>query len=78
MLEKHAATASSLKISILPESSRDPHDAVSGLLGGSRGVPVLVPVRASPVPSVVRGEFCCKILFSSHGAKCLATLAGVA
>ena len=32
MLEKHAATASSLKISILPESSRDPHDAVSGLL----------------------------------------------
>ena len=23
-------------------------------LGGSRGVPVLVPVRASPVPSVVR------------------------
>ena len=25
-------------------------------LGGSRGVPVLVPVRASPVPSVVRGS----------------------
>ena len=31
-------------------------------LGGSSGVPVLVPVRASPVPSVVR-EFCAKILF---------------
>ena len=29
------------------------------------GVPVLVPVRASPVPSVVAcaREFCCKILF---------------
>jgi len=36
-------------------------------VGGSRGVPVLVPVRASPVPSVVRGSsvvkfLCCKIL----------------
>ena len=30
-------------------------------LGGSRGLPVLVPARASPVPSVVR-EFCCKKL----------------
>ena len=29
-------------------------------LGGSRGVPVLVPVRASPVPSVVRGSFVVK------------------
>ncbi|EOD38782.1 hypothetical protein EMIHUDRAFT_224195 [Emiliania huxleyi CCMP1516] len=29
--------------------------ALAGVgLGGSRGVPVLVPVRASPVPSVVR------------------------
>ena len=26
-------------------------------LGGSRGVPVLVPVRASPVPSVVASKF---------------------
>ena len=32
-------------------------------LGGSRGVPVLVPVRASPVPSVVRGSFFVKFLF---------------
>ena len=41
---------------------------MKSLQGGSRGVPVLVPVRASPVPSVVRGstwstwEFCCKTL----------------
>ena len=32
-------------------------------LGGSRGVPVLVPVRASPVPSVVRGSFVVKFFF---------------
>ena len=36
----------------LPPPRRETHG--SGL-GGSRGVPVLVPVRASPVPSVVRG-----------------------
>ena len=38
-------------------------------LGGSRGVPVLVPVRASPVPSLVRGSFVvkffCKMLFAT-------------
>ena len=38
-------------------------------LGGSSGVPVLVPVRASPVPSVVRGvsvsEYSC-ILIRNH------------
>ena len=37
-------------------------------LGGSRGVPVLVPVRASPVPSVVRGGFVVKF-FSEEGAR---------
>ena len=31
-------------------------------LGGSSGVPVLVPVRASPVPSVVRGSFLVKFI----------------
>ena len=31
--------------------------------GGSSGVPVLVPVRASPVPSVVRGNFVVKFFF---------------
>ena len=31
--------------------------------GGSRGVPVLVPVRASPVPSVVRRSFVVKFSF---------------
>ena len=34
------------------------------LQGGSRGVPVLVPVRAHRVPSVVRGSFVVK--FFSH------------
>ena len=30
---------------------------LNSLAHGSSGVPVLVPVRASPVPSVVRGSF---------------------
>ena len=34
-------------------------------LGGSRGVPVLVPVRASPVPRVVRGNFVAKFFLSA-------------
>jgi len=33
-------------------------------LGGSRGVPVLVPVRAGPVPSAVRGDWKILILLS--------------
>jgi len=37
-------------------------------LGGSSGVPVLVPVRASPVPSVVRGSFVVKF-FCAAGLK---------
>ena len=38
-------------------------------LGGSRGVPVLVPVRASPVPSVVRGSFVVKFFSFLHDTK---------
>ena len=38
-------------------------------LGGSRGVPVLVPVRASPVPSVVRGSLVVKFFFAQHWAQ---------
>ena len=34
------------------------------LQGGSRDVPVLVPVRASPVPSVVRGSFVVKFFLA--------------
>ena len=41
-------------------------------LGGSRGVPVLVPVRASPVPSVVRGSQ--SVLHTSkHGGRATRT-----
>ena len=38
-----------------------------GFLFGSRGVPVLVPVRASPVPSVVRGSFVVNFSFLLAG-----------
>ena len=55
-------------------------------LGDSRGVPVLVPVRASPVPSVVRGSFVVKffphvpvpviVLARASSHLCRACLAG--
>ena len=41
-------------------------DQRTALGGIFRGVPVLVPVRASPVPSVVRGSLVLKF-FSKHG-----------
>ena len=37
-------------------------------LGGSRGVPVLVPVRASPVPRVVRGNLLQNSFFQQTGS----------
>ena len=48
-----------------PRSSRPPSLVCS--FGGV--IPVLVPVRASPVPSVVRGSFVVKFLAPSHVKK---------
>ena len=42
-----------------------PRRARRSRLGGSRGVPVLVPVRASPVARVVRGNFVAKLFLSA-------------
>ena len=50
------------------KGQRQARSAVQSL-GGSRGVPVLVPVRASPVPSVVRGSLVVKFFCSRLHAR---------
>ena len=58
----------SLPASRVVECYKVPRRPRRSRLGGSRGVPVLelVPVRASPVPRVVRGSFVVKFFFACN------------